>query len=417
MNKKLILVFTVLVLSTCLVFMSNEEKVVLSNKDSNNIMVNSNALTMMYETGYQSGEYQVSSDTSWPQSGYTFNEDLSKCENGGTLTWNDESKKVLMQANTSDKCYMYFDKNPITLANHIINNVYTGTDGDNGLYYHDGQGTYTNANQEAEDNSYRFAGANPNNYVCFGSDEAICSDDNLYRVIGVFDNLVKLIKYDYTMTVQLGNDGSFSALYTDSAVASSSYYKGSNYNNIASYYWNNSTGVNTWSESNLNIVNLNINFLNNIGVEWSDKILETDWIVGGNTYQNIREMAVKTIYANEIISPSTNTKYNAKVGLMYVSDYGYAASPAYWNTKLSSYSSARLNNWMHMGLFEWTLTRVSGHSYGDIYSFFLNDNGSLDFSNPVNNYPGFAVRPTFYLKSNVVLTGGTGTQSDPYRIA
>ena len=78
------------------------------NEDSKQTL-NSNAITMMYETGADSGEYQVSSDTTWPQDGYVFNERLSGCENGSTLTWDDENKKVLMQANTSDKCYVYFD--------------------------------------------------------------------------------------------------------------------------------------------------------------------------------------------------------------------------------------------------------------------------------------------------------------------
>ncbi len=59
---------------------------------------------MMYETEENSGEYEVSSDTSWPQEGYVFNERLSSCENGSTLTWDDENKRILMQANTSDKC-------------------------------------------------------------------------------------------------------------------------------------------------------------------------------------------------------------------------------------------------------------------------------------------------------------------------
>ena len=73
------------------------------------------------------------------------------------------------------------------------------------MYYHDGQGTYTNASQEAGDNSYRFSGANPNNYVCFGSDAATCPNDNLYRIIGVFDGEVKLIKNDYAMASELGD--------------------------------------------------------------------------------------------------------------------------------------------------------------------------------------------------------------------
>ena len=71
-----------------------------------------------------------------------------------------------------------------TLASYIIENVYT-EDGVNGLYYHDGEGTYTNADQEAGDNSYRYSGANPNNYVCFGTVEETCPNDNLYRIIGV----------------------------------------------------------------------------------------------------------------------------------------------------------------------------------------------------------------------------------------
>ena len=55
---------------------------------------------MMYETESGSGEYQTSSDTTWPKEGYTFNEKLSKCERGSTLSWDEENKKVLLQANT-----------------------------------------------------------------------------------------------------------------------------------------------------------------------------------------------------------------------------------------------------------------------------------------------------------------------------
>ena len=122
-------------------------------KNTKTSQVNSNAITMMYETGANTGEYQVSGDSAWPQEGYTFNEKLSSCENGSKLTWNEETKQVLLEANTSDKCYVYFDKKVMLFTDYIINNVYTGVDGENGLYYHDGTGSYTNANQEAGDNS------------------------------------------------------------------------------------------------------------------------------------------------------------------------------------------------------------------------------------------------------------------------
>ena len=45
----------------------------------------------------------------------------------------------------------------------------------------------------AADNSYRFTGANPNNYVCFGSEANPCPSTNLYRIIGVIDSRIKLV--------------------------------------------------------------------------------------------------------------------------------------------------------------------------------------------------------------------------------
>ena len=191
MKKRIIVFcipFLIIILFVLMLNFSEDNRVIYSDKKSNQVM-NTNALTMMYETEAGSGEYQVSSENMWPQEGYTFNERLSECENGSKLIWDDDNKRVVMQASTSDKCFVYFDKEPdaVYLADYITSQ-YT-TDGANGLYLHDAD--LTNG---ANDNSYRYAGANPNNYVCFGSDEATCPADNLYRVIGVFNSQVKLIK-------------------------------------------------------------------------------------------------------------------------------------------------------------------------------------------------------------------------------
>ena len=107
MKKKVIIgiISVLVVISGCLFVMfnnSNKSYYVITNETEEKIM-NTNALTMMYETEAGSGEYQVTSDTTWPQDGYIFNERLSGCENGSTITWDDENRKVLMQANTSDK--------------------------------------------------------------------------------------------------------------------------------------------------------------------------------------------------------------------------------------------------------------------------------------------------------------------------
>ena len=386
-------------------------------KSENNMVVSENTLTMMYETEADSGEYQVSSDTTWPQDGYVFNESLSSCENGSTLSWDDENKRVLMQANTSDKCYVYFDKKPdiVYLADYIINNVYTGVDGENGLYYHDGVGSYTNADQEAGDNSYRYSGANLNNYVCFGSDEETCPNDNLYRIIGVFNDTgeyqVKLIKYDYATSTLLGTDGA----YNSSTTSLGDYYNGSQ-STLYLYFWNNDTGRNIWSESNLNTINLNTNYLNNIGSTWASKIAEHTWQVGGNMPSNIYSVSVKSTYTNEIISPLDATTFSGKVGLMYASDYGYASSPDNWSTNLSDYANDtnRNNNWMFMGFNEWIISpSPDGHIPN--YSYFILSEGNI--SRIRVHYEVYAIRPTFYLNSDVAYISGDGSQSNPFRIA
>jgi len=94
---------------------------------------------------------------------------------------------------------------------------------DSSIYLHDD--TLENG---AGDNSYRYAGAHNtvNNFVCFGSDEENCPNDNLYRIIGVFDNQVKLIKYDYATKEQLGTGGD----YLREDTPSETYYKGTQSN-------------------------------------------------------------------------------------------------------------------------------------------------------------------------------------------
>ena len=125
-------------------------------------------------------------------------------------------------------------------------------------------------------------------------------------------------------------------------------------------------------------------------------------------------VSILTSYTNEIVNPSSNITYNAKIGLMYVSDYGYAASPENWLTNLYSYNNDtnRNNNWMYMGLNEWTISIRSDVTHN---AYYIPDIGRLDEGYTDERIS--AIRPVFYLNSNVILTGGTGTQADPYRIS
>ena len=87
----------------------------------NNCKVKSGMLSMMLETDTNSKTYIQSTSNDWPTDGYMFNEEMSKCEQGSILKWDDTNKKVVMEGNTLDKCYVFFDKyNPIKINNYSI---------------------------------------------------------------------------------------------------------------------------------------------------------------------------------------------------------------------------------------------------------------------------------------------------------
>ena len=378
-------------------------------------------LSMNLEQTAGAGDYKTVTQSKWPTEGYKFNAELSRCENGSTLSWDDTKKAVIVSGNLSDKCYVYFDIYQPTLAEYI-KSQYTGTQGENNIYYHD-----SDLANGAGDNSYRYAGANPNNFVCFGTTESPCPTDNLYRIIGVFGEnyhgvtgkqLVKLIKYDYMTTDELGTDGDYSQTYKEWGMDST--YKGTygDGERIGVYYWNyKATGsaTNTWSTSLLNKTNLNTNFINNIGTTWANKIATVTWKVGGNTWANIGTKTSSVAYTNEITNPVTTnttdnaTTYSAKIGLMYVSDYGFAASPDAWTLTMSSYNNttATNNNWMYMGLYEWTISRDADSSH---FAFTVGNDGDVD--DDVMDY-SYGVRASFNLESSVSYVSGSGSMSDP----
>lgn len=109
MKKRIMLsgiLFIIIIISVLVCFNKRERNSenVLQNKKYNE------TISMMLETASGSGEYEKTTASGWPTDGYIFNAELSKCENGGELSWDAENNKVLMSGNTSDKCYVYFDK-------------------------------------------------------------------------------------------------------------------------------------------------------------------------------------------------------------------------------------------------------------------------------------------------------------------
>ena len=298
-----------------------------------------------------------------------------------------------------------------TLAEYVVSQ-YTGTQGENNIYYHN-----SSLANGAGDNSYRYAGASEsvNNFICFDSTTSPCPTDNLYRIIGVFGEnnhgvtgkqLVKLIKYDYATSNLLGTDGD----YKDSSTPGST-YKGS-LSKVDRYYWNSKAtnkASNTWSTSLLNKINLNTNYLNNIDTTWSNLIEDATWKVSGHTTASITPSVMYTAEitnATKTYGPSDGT---SKIGLMYVSDYGFAASPSAWTTKMSLYNNSSITsaNWMYMGFDEWTLTPKSSNSFS---VFTLNNAGYVNYFAAGADYGS---RPILYLKASVLYAGGLGTKDSP----
>lgn len=379
---------------------------------------------------------------------------------------------------------------------------YTGIDGQNGLYYHDGTGNYINSNLEARDNSYRYSGGdyevtntaitagykrvysaanvenngvinfycdgnksyvgancstnyyttaynetthydtledaltqavndgylvdnNIKNFVCFGSDAETCSNGDLYRIIGVFDGEVKLIKWDYMPGGWIGDPNPVCQIDYGPV---GDYYKG-NYSKVNSCYWDNVTsGTNNWEDSGLrgylNWPILEIDFSG----KWADMISTYDWQIGGNVQENIRYSNAQEAFNYEIGEFGFNQIYNGKMGLMYVSDYYYAANPTFWSYpgfsnnahpdlngnygSVYDYRAAANDNWIYMGLYEFTMTRLSDDN---VSVYVIYDSGSMHTTLSYGTYDAF--RPVFYLNSDVEYISGSGTQSDPFRIA
>ena len=318
--------------------------------------------------------------------------------------------------NISDKCYVYFDVDTsMSLAEYVVSQ-YTGTQGVNGIYYHD-----ANLTNGAGDNSYRYAGANPNNYVCFGSDEATCPTENLYRIIGVIDGKVKLIHANGATTDMLGIDEGYVNTYQALLGNFSQYYKGNgDLTKIGSYPWD-KIGDNTWSTSTTNTINLNTNYLTYLdskNTKWKTMIADTTWHVGGMNYNNGLATNAKTAYDYEVgVNKDANTTVTSKIGLMYVSEYYYAASKDYWilpgyNSSGNNYKKSTNDNWLYTGLSEWTISRNSDGS-GD--AFAVARDGTVR-GVAVGRSNGSAARPSFSLSSLIKFTSGEGTAVNPIRI-
>ena len=277
---------------------------------------------------------------------------------------------------------------------------------------------------------YRYYGPSPDNYICLDMEGAsTCPDKHLYRIIGsIYEenagkNLLKVIKatpltdgttstfsWDYKVTNGSGSYDNIwatitSGNYSNSLTSGSQLMKLLNsglwWTGTSGSYYNNSTTATT------------VNFTN---YKLSDKaksyISTSRYYLGG--YNNDPPLT-NEMYGYERGTLRYNTDrplyWEGMIGLMYLSDYGYAAgNTCVTGTKLYNYNGGCMNkDWLYISnTLQWVMSPRSGYSN---IVFYVDSSG---FVGNGYSYFAFAARPVFYLNSSASISEGEGTLAAPY---
>ena len=317
--------------------------------------------------------------------------------------------------------YAYFEKNVKTgvklkittldempSKGEIATTVIKNTLGTNG-----GVIGVTNSNAEVKTVSsnireYRYSGLDVNNYIYFGCSKGTTyknasSNCEKWRIIGVFknENGIENLK-----------------------IVKNTVYGFESWDNTEPY-------SNDWASSEIN--NHFNNYYNGLSTNAKDMVETIKYYLGTVGYGPSGDNT-KTAYAHEreIANCVNNTGSSAtatgcrvwsgnkatwmgNIALLYPSDYGFSASSSYWNTALYSYDAeAKDTSWLQQsyhpsGIYEFLLSPPSNDSTQIIR---WDGTGALISDRTYNSYGG--VRPCLYLKSEVLITNGDGSESQPY---
>ena len=283
---------------------------------------------------------------------------------------------------------------------------------------------------------YRYRGASPKNYVTFNGET--------WRILGVFptddgtgkiENRIKLIK-DQSIGEYKWDDGTIAYNYTkndnlmllqDKNKLKVKYLEKKNKNNFIDLAITEPTksALNNWARpASLNTY-LNKTYLNALSTTSQNMIGDTKYYLGGggnnSNFNSLvdfysYERKIKNTKSNEFYYDKNPNSWVGRLGLMYVSDYGYASDNC--ETKaLNDYNNSNdlricnNTNWLfNLKKLEATITQYSNTSTSIHY---IADNGTV-----VSTYQASlaqtVVRPTLYLKSEVRIIDGDGTSTNPY---
>ena len=198
---------------------------------------------------------------------------------------------------------------------------------------------------------------------------------------------------------------------------------------IGNKYWNTTQDTttnskNNWVTGTLNTY-LNNDYYDTLTSDAKNMIGTTKYYLGGykdaNMTSDVMWQYERKNEANRTgyyygTNPIMQNDVNKKIALMYASDYGYAASKA-CTSNLYEYNGftncKTTNNWLDKSTDTWLLPQNSadsGHAFNVTSSGFVHGSYCVYGSE-------CAVRPVLYLSSNVKISGGSGTSSEPYTLS
>ena len=292
----------------------------------------------------------------------------------------------------------------VGLMNDRLGSMSTGIDGGNIRYY----------------------GASPNNYIYFNCDDysnQTSSTCEVWRIIGVFDGKVKIMRNESIGSYSWDNKGTSSGAETaygknnwPDARLMKMLNEGYESETGGSLYWNRQSGTcysGTTADTTKTCDMSSIGLKNDIT---RNMISETTYsLLGWNS---------SSIYSDQIYNyeRTTGSVYNettrdkswtGKIALAYLSDYGYAADFGQCTQTLVNYddSTCKSNDGMFNSASQWLLTPSSGGSYGvwGVASSGFVGNGQAYYEN--------GVRPVLFLNSVLEIKAGDGSSSAPYQLS
>ena len=279
------------------------------------------------------------------------------------------------------------------------------------LLEYDGEGL---KKDNTSDQNIRYYGSNPNNYVRFNNE--------LWRIIGVFGNNVKLVRKD--SLGKLSWDSSESSVNEGWGVNEWSQSALKNYLNTMYY---GGTDVTCYNGQNKKEVTCPTNKLDNTVKALMDnhtwKTGAIEWSKITNTlafYKDERGNVTEKICNGGATCNDTverTTEWPGYIGLPYATDYAYASGESICETNMVKQDSNNVyicknDNWMFKpNTLYWTISPVDSSGFSRYYVWLVSSGGSVSSDRASN---ARAVFPAIYLKSNILIESGKGTSSDPY---